>query len=80
MIAGDLTALAVGYALAELTWQPFGTLVGLFRQVLTGKPENGLIEGNVFVVAAFAQFVVLAAAFIWFTRARDSPADASLRP
>jgi len=51
-----------------------GTLVGLLRQLLTGKPETGLIEGNVFVVAAFAQFVVLAAAFIWFMRNRNSPA------
>ena len=70
----DWTGLACGFALAELTWQPFGTLVGLFRQLLTGKPETGLIEGNVFVVAAFAQFVVLAAAFIWFMRNRTSPA------
>lgn len=69
----DWTFLLVGYALAELVWQPFGTVLGIFRHLFTGRAETPLIEINVFVVAAFAQFVVLAAGFMWLKRARRSP-------
>lgn len=69
----DWAALAAAYALAELTLQPLGTAPGLLLHLLTGRPETGALALNVYTVAALAQFVLLAAAFIWFARTRASP-------
>jgi hypothetical protein len=69
----DWAALAAAYALAELTLRPFGTAPGLLYHLLTGKAESGVLANNVYAAAALAQFVLLAAAFIWFARTRLAP-------
>lgn len=74
----DWAALASAYALAELSWRPFGTAPGLLRTLLTGKPESVPILINVFTMAALAQFVLLAAAFIWFARTHTASANPRL--
>jgi hypothetical protein len=59
---------AAAYLLAELTLRPFGTLPGLVRTWLTGKPEPVSLLFNILEFAALAQFVLLVAALIWFSR------------
>jgi hypothetical protein len=66
----DWVALATAFALAELSWRPVGTVPGIVRELLTGKPESVSITVNVFDAAALAQFVLLGAAFLWFARSR----------
>lgn len=74
----DWTALVSAFALSQLVWQPFGTIPGMVRHLLTGKLEGPVVEINVFVVAALAQFVLLGAAFLWFMR-RPQAAGTSLK-
>jgi hypothetical protein len=73
----DWVALGTAFALAELSWRPVGTVPGMLRELLTGKPESVSITVNVFDAAALAQFVLLGAAFLWFMRGH--PPSANLR-
>ena len=76
----DWAALVSAYALTELLWRPYGTIPGFLRYLLTGKSETQLITVNVFDAAALAQFVLLAAAFIWFARTHTAAGERAAEP
>lgn len=59
-------ALLAGYALCELTLQPFGTLPGLLHALFSGHPESNGAMLEVFAVAQFGQYAVLLTALLWF--------------
>jgi hypothetical protein len=64
--------LGAGFVLAELVWRPFGTAPGLVQRVLAGGTETTNHMFRVFVVAMFAQYVVLLVALLHF-RSRGEP-------
>jgi hypothetical protein len=60
-------ALALGFLLAELVWQPYGTLPQFANLVLRGVGESAGDKRAIFAVAEFAQYVVLATALVRFS-------------
>jgi hypothetical protein len=67
--------LATGFLLAELVWRPFGTAPGLVQHFLDGRTETTNHMFRVFVVAMFAQYLVLLAALVHFrSGGRQAPA------
>jgi hypothetical protein len=66
--------LGAGFVLAELVWRPFGTAPGLVQRVLAGGTETTNHMFRVFVVAMFAQYVVLLVALLHF-RSRGEPSS-----
>lgn len=70
---GAWAGLLAAFVLASLMWQPYGTLYGSIRQLLTGHhqdyfafsgaPEVRLQEG----VAQFAQYILLVTGALWYS-------------
>jgi hypothetical protein len=73
---GPWLGLLVAFVLASLIWEPYGTLFGSIRRVLTGRtepyntlfggPERTFQEG----IAQFAQYVLLATGVLWYAARR----------
>ena len=68
--------LGVQFVLASLIWEPYGTLFGTVRRVLTGRtepyntlfggPERTFQEG----IAQFAQYIAVATGVLWYAGRR----------
>lgn len=71
--------LLAGYVLTMLVWQPYGTLPGKVGELLFDNPrtQQQLIAAT--GVAQFAQYFVLFAAALHFTRRPPAPAPRPLR-
>jgi hypothetical protein len=73
---GAWLGLAIAFVLASLIWEPYGTLFGSIRRVLTGRtePYNALLGGpeRTFQegIAQFAQYVLLATGVLWYAARR----------
>ncbi len=61
--------LAVAFVLASLMWQPYGTLIGAAKDVVTGgtQTERALLTVEQF--AQFAQYIVILTGVLWYTSA-----------
>ena len=73
---GAWLGLAAAFVLASLIWEPYGTLFGTVRRVLTGRtepyntlfggPERTFQEG----IAQFAQYIAVATGILWYAGRR----------
>jgi hypothetical protein len=64
--------LGCAYLLAELVVEPWGTLPGGIRFLLTGESETAIDRARIDDVAQFAQYVLFVAAWAWFSRRRET--------
>ncbi len=60
-------SLIAGYSLVELVWRPYGTLPGAVAHFFTRHVETTQTEFTVFAYSAWAQFIVVGTAIIFFT-------------
>lgn len=54
------------FVLAELVWRPYGTLPGALNHLLRGPVENMTTEYTVYAYAAWAQYVLLGTAMLYY--------------
>ena len=64
----EWVALGAALVLAELVWEPYGTVAGWINSVLTGQAPDMSLEFTVNSVAAFAPFVLLLVALMRFSQ------------
>lgn len=57
----------IGFVLCELVWRPYGTLPGEIVRLLTGRLETPASESTVFAYAAFAQFIIVVVALVYYS-------------
>jgi len=63
--------LSVAYVLADLVWQPYGTLPGAFGRMLGGSAETLQFKFAVMSVSMFAQYAVFVVAVSWYGVGHD---------
>ena len=76
LLQGRVGMALVQFVLASLIWEPYGTLFGTVRRVLTGRtepyntlfggPERTFQEG----IAQFAQYIAVATGILWYAGRR----------
>jgi Glycosyltransferase family 87 len=54
------------FALASLTWQPYGTLIGTARHILTGSAQTEPLLLRIEGVAQFAQYLLVITGILWY--------------
>lgn len=58
--------VAAGYVLCELVWRPYGTLPGVVVHFFTGRVETLSTMYAVFAYAAWAQYLLVGAAIVYY--------------
>jgi hypothetical protein len=76
----EYVTLVSAFALAELVWRPYGTLLGLVREVFGAAPQTWSQMFPVFDVAEFGQYVLFLCAVLVLTRVTARVAEAAGPP
>jgi hypothetical protein len=66
---GVWAGLAVAFFLASLMWQPYGTLVGAAKDLVTGGTQTQRSLLTVEEFAQFAQYIFILTGVLWYTAA-----------
>jgi Glycosyltransferase family 87 len=77
---GEWLGLAVGFVLASLIWQPFGTSVGAVRGLFSAKAQTIHDLFAIESVAQFAQYLIVLTGVIWYTRVGHEAIRGDPRP
>jgi Glycosyltransferase family 87 len=67
--ASAWAGLAVAFFLASLMWQPYGTLIGAAKDVVTGGTQTEKTLLTIEEFAQFAQYILILTGVLWYTSA-----------
>ncbi|MGI8429970.1 MAG: glycosyltransferase 87 family protein [Solirubrobacteraceae bacterium] len=76
---GAWVGLAAAFVLCSLIWEPYGTLPGAVRALVSSHRETGYDLRSIDSVAQFAQYVLVITGLLWYAQARGGRSGSAAR-